>query len=29
MNGSYLVFRQLSQDVTAFWQFVDETDAAT
>lgn len=24
MNGSYLVFRQLSQDVRAFWQFVDD-----
>jgi Dyp-type peroxidase family len=24
MNGSYLVFRQLSQDVNAFWTFVDE-----
>lgn len=23
-NGSYLVFRQLSQDVPAFWQFIDE-----
>ncbi len=23
-NGSYLVFRQLSQDVAGFWQFVDE-----
>src|SRR5690606_31944252 len=23
-NGSYLVFRQLSQDVRAFWRFVDE-----
>src|SRR5207344_1523115 len=22
-NGSYLVFRQLSQDVRGFWQFVD------
>ena len=24
MNGSYLVFRQLSQDVGAFWKFIDE-----
>ena len=24
-NGSYLVFRQLSQDVKAFWDFVDKT----
>jgi len=23
-NGSYLVFRQLSQDVRSFWQFLDE-----
>lgn len=23
-NGTYLVFRQLSQDVPAFWRFVDE-----
>ena len=23
-NGSYLVFRQMSQDVQGFWQFVDE-----
>ena len=23
-NGSYLVFRQLSQDVTGFWRFLDE-----
>jgi Dyp-type peroxidase family len=23
MNGSYLVFRQLSQDVAAFWRFID------
>lgn len=23
-NGSYLVFRQLSQDVPAFWRFLDE-----
>lgn len=23
LNGSYLVFRQLAQDVPAFWQFVD------
>lgn len=23
-NGSYLVFRQLEQDVKAFWQYVDE-----
>lgn len=23
-NGSYLVFRQLSQDVVGFWRFVDE-----
>lgn len=23
MNGSYLVFRQLSQDVAAFWKFID------
>lgn len=23
-NGSYLVFRQLSQDVRGFWQFLDE-----
>ena len=24
MNGSYLVFRQLSQDVPAFWRYIDE-----
>lgn len=24
VNGTYLVFRQLSQDVPAFWRFVDE-----
>lgn len=24
MNGSYLVFRQLSQDVTSFWRYCDE-----
>ena len=24
MNGSYLVFRQLSQDVGAFWKFMEE-----
>lgn len=24
-NGSYLVFRQLSQDVKAFWEFLDKT----
>jgi len=24
MNGSYLVFRQLSQEVTRFWQYCDE-----
>jgi len=24
MNGSYLVFRQLSQDVATFWQYCDE-----
>jgi Dyp-type peroxidase family len=24
MNGSYLVFRQLSQDVGGFWRFIDE-----
>ncbi len=24
-NGSYMVFRQLSQDVKAFWKFLDET----
>ncbi len=24
MNGSYLVFRQLRQDVPAFWKFIDE-----
>ena len=24
-NGTYLVFRQLSQNVRAFWRFVDET----
>jgi Dyp-type peroxidase family len=24
MNGSYLVFRQLSQDVTAFWRYCDD-----
>lgn len=24
-NGSYMVFRQLSQDVKAFWSFLDET----
>ena len=24
MNGSYLVFRQLSQDVGAFWKFMDD-----
>jgi Dyp-type peroxidase family len=24
MNGSYMVFRQLSQDVAGFWQFVTE-----
>jgi len=24
LNGTYLVFRQLSQDVPAFWRFVDE-----
>jgi deferrochelatase/peroxidase EfeB len=24
-NGTYLVFRQLSQDVRAFWQYVDES----
>ena len=23
MNGTYLVFRQLSQDVAAFWRFID------
>jgi Dyp-type peroxidase family len=27
-NGSYLVFRQLSQNVRAFWQFVDQSTAA-
>ena len=25
MNGSYMVFRQLSQDVGAFWKFMDES----
>lgn len=24
MNGSYLVFRQLSQDVAGFWKFIDD-----
>ena len=24
MNGSYLVFRQLSQDVTSFWRYCDD-----
>ena len=28
-NGSYLVFRQLSQDVRGFWQFVTAQDPAT
>lgn len=28
LNGSYLVFRQLSQDVPAFWKFVSESGAA-
>jgi Dyp-type peroxidase family len=28
LNGSYLVFRQLSQDVPAFWKFVSEAGAA-
>jgi Dyp-type peroxidase family len=28
-NGSYLVFRQLSQDVPAFWQWVDSAVAAS
>ena len=27
MNGSYLVFRQLSQDVTSFWRYCDAADA--
>jgi Dyp-type peroxidase family len=27
-NGSYLVFRQLAQDVPAFWQFVDRAAAS-
>lgn len=28
MNGSYLVFRQLSQQVTAFWRFIDQATKA-
>ncbi len=28
LNGSYLVFRQLSQDVPAFWKFVGQAGAA-
>lgn len=28
LNGTYLVFRQLSQDVPAFWKFVSEAGAA-
>lgn len=28
-NGSYLVFRQLSQDVRAFWKFVDKATCMT
>jgi Dyp-type peroxidase family len=28
-NGTYLVFRQLSQDVPAFWQWVDRSVAPT
>jgi Dyp-type peroxidase family len=28
-NGSYLVFRQLSQDVRGFWQFVTARDPST
>ena len=27
-NGSYLVFRQLQQDVAGFWQFLDDTSAS-
>jgi Dyp-type peroxidase family len=27
-NGSYLVLRQLAQDVTAFWRYVDEQSGA-
>lgn len=29
MNGSYLVFRQLSQDVIRFWRYVDERSKTT
>jgi Dyp-type peroxidase family len=28
-NGSYLVFRQLAQDVRGFWRFVDQTTRQT
>jgi Dyp-type peroxidase family len=29
LNGSYLVFRQISQNVAAFWRFAEEAAAAT